>query len=132
MVLCSDACRAGRTGLFAFSALAKYPLAGDPAVYGGGVNPIRYHVFIQLPSVSISYGPGILLFTVMTPLYVTLIYDLLRRQRLRWGYALSALLAVLGAAIIRYDQLSEHFWWGLALVQAANICLPLGKSVTNG
>lgn len=59
MVLCSDACRAGRTGLFAFSALAKYPLAGDPAVYGGGVNPIRYHVFIQLPSVSISYGPGI-------------------------------------------------------------------------
>lgn len=56
--------------------------------------------------------PEFLLFTVMTPLYVTLIYDLLRRQRLRWGYALSALLAVAGAAIIRYDHLSEHFWWG--------------------
>lgn len=71
--------------------------------------------------------PEFLLFTVMTPLYVTLIYDLLRRQRLRWGYALSALLAVLGAAIIRYDQLSEHFWWGLALVQAANICFAIGQ-----
>lgn len=73
--------------VFAFSALAKYPLAGDPAVYGGGVNPIRYHVFIQLPSVSISYGPGIFAVYRDDPLYVTLIYDLLRRQRLRWGYA---------------------------------------------
>ncbi|AKA38517.1 carboxylate/amino acid/amine transporter [Yersinia ruckeri] len=71
--------------------------------------------------------PEFLLFTVMTPLYVTLIYDLLRRQRLRWGYALSALLAVVGAAIIRYDQLSEHFWLGLALVQAANICFAIGQ-----
>lgn len=71
--------------------------------------------------------PEFLLFTVMTPLYVTLIYDLLRRQRLRWGYALSALLAVAGAAIIRYDHLSEHFWWGLVLVQAANICFAIGQ-----
>jgi carboxylate/amino acid/amine transporter len=71
--------------------------------------------------------PEFLLFTVMTPLYVTLIYDLLLRQRLRWGYALSALLAVLGAAIIRYDHLSEYFWWGLMLVQAANICFAIGQ-----
>lgn len=71
--------------------------------------------------------PEFLLFTVMTPLYVTLIYDVLRRQRLRWGYALSALLAVVGAAIIRYDHLSEHFWWGLILVQAANICFAIGQ-----
>lgn len=71
--------------------------------------------------------PEFLLFTVMTPLYVTLIYDLLRRQRLRWGYALSALLAVVGAAIIRYDHLSEHFWWGLVLVQAANLCFAIGQ-----
>lgn len=71
--------------------------------------------------------PEFLLFTVMTPLYVTLIYDLLRCQRLRWGYALSALLAVVGAAIIRYDHLSEHFWWGLLLVQAANLCFAIGQ-----
>lgn len=67
-----------------------------------------------------------LLFTVLTPLYVTLIYDLLRGQRLRWGYLGSALLAVAGAAIIRYDHLSQHFWWGLMLVQAANICFAVG------
>ena len=51
---------------------------------------------------------------------------MLSGRRLRWGYVFSALLAVLGAAIIRYHQLSEHFWWGLLLVQAANISFAIG------
>ncbi|MDE9567373.1 EamA family transporter, partial [Xenorhabdus bovienii] len=68
-----------------------------------------------------------LLFTIMTPLYVTLIYDLMGRNRLRWGYALSSLLAVAGAAIIRYDRLSESFWIGLILVQLANIFFAIGQ-----
>ncbi|MEQ4924212.1 carboxylate/amino acid/amine transporter [Proteus hauseri] len=68
-----------------------------------------------------------LLFTVLTPLYVTLIYDLLERQRLRWGYVFSSLLAVLGAAIIRYDHLSDDFWYGLLLVQLANIFFAIGQ-----
>ncbi|RWR02739.1 membrane protein [[Pantoea] beijingensis] len=67
-----------------------------------------------------------LLFTVMTPLYVTLIYDLISGRGVRPGYALSALLAVLGAAIIRYDKVSDHFWYGLLLVQLANICFAVG------
>ncbi|MCG8708332.1 DMT family transporter [Brenneria sp. 4F2] len=71
--------------------------------------------------------PEFLLFTVMTPLYVTLIYDLLRGERLRWGYMFSALLAVLGAAVIRYDGVSAHFLWGLMLVQAANIFFAIGQ-----
>ncbi len=71
--------------------------------------------------------PEFLLFTVMTPLYVTLIYDLLKREPLRWGYALSALLAVAGAAVIRYDGISGQFWWGLLLVQAANIFFAIGQ-----
>lgn len=70
--------------------------------------------------------PEFLLFTVMTPLYVTLIYDLLSKRGVRIGYLFSALLAVLGAAIIRYDQLSDHFWIGLLLVQLANICFAVG------
>lgn len=67
-----------------------------------------------------------LLFTVLTPLYITLIYDVLSRRRLRWGYALSALLAVIGAAIIRYDKVSDHFWGGLMFVQLANISFAIG------
>lgn len=68
-----------------------------------------------------------LLFTVLTPLYVTLIYDLLERQRLRMGYLFSSLLAVIGAAIIRYDHLSESFWIGLMFVQLANIFFAVGQ-----
>jgi len=71
--------------------------------------------------------PEFLLFTVMTPLYVTLIYDLISGRKIRIGYALSALLAVAGAAIIRYDHISEHFIIGLLLVQAANICFAIGQ-----
>ena len=67
-----------------------------------------------------------LLFTVLTPLYITLIYDLLSKRRLRWGYVLSALLAVAGAAIIRYDKVSDHFWTGLMFVQLANISFAIG------
>ncbi|CCJ72372.1 FIG00554514: hypothetical protein [Cronobacter condimenti 1330] len=67
-----------------------------------------------------------LLFTVLTPLYITLIYDLLSKRPLRWGYVLSAGLAVVGAAIIRYDKVSDHFWTGLMLVQLANISFAIG------
>ncbi|MRS17415.1 EamA family transporter [Enterobacteriaceae bacterium RIT691] len=67
-----------------------------------------------------------LLFTVLTPLYITLIYDLMSKRRLRWGYLLSAGLAVVGAAIIRYDHISPHFWTGLLLVQLSNISFAIG------
>lgn len=68
-----------------------------------------------------------LLFTVLTPLYVTLVYDLLEGQPLRKGYLFSSLLAVIGAAIIRYDHLSGSFWLGLLLVQLANIFFAIGQ-----
>ncbi|ONG12353.1 EamA family transporter [Escherichia coli] len=68
----------------------------------------------------------LLLFTVLTPLYITLIYDIMSQRRLRWGYAFSALLAVIGAGIIRYDQVTDHFWTGLLLVQLSNITFAIG------
>lgn len=67
----------------------------------------------------------LLLFTVLTPLYITLIYDLMSKRRLRC-YAFSALLAVIGAGIIRYDQVTDHFWTGLLLVQLSNISFAIG------
>ena len=53
---------------------------------------ISFQAFLYL-SVS-----DFLLFTVLTPLWVTLIYDLLRGRGIRAGYLFSALLAVVGAA----------------------------------
>ncbi|VDZ81830.1 10 TMS drug/metabolite exporter EamA [Salmonella bongori] len=48
------------------------------------------------------------------------------KRRLRWGYAFSALLAVIGAGIIRYDRVTDHFWIGLLLVQLSNISFAIG------
>ncbi|MGM0453013.1 MAG: DMT family transporter [Thermodesulfobacteriota bacterium] len=70
--------------------------------------------------------PEVLLFTVFTPLYITLLYDLFRRRFTLW-YLVTAVLAVIGAAMIRYNPLSQDFVVGFFLVQGANICFALGQ-----
>lgn len=70
--------------------------------------------------------PEVLVFTIFTPVYVTLIYDLLAR-RFRAAYLFSALVAILGAAIMRYNQLSPDFWLGFFVVQGANLCFASGQ-----
>jgi len=70
--------------------------------------------------------PEVLIFTIFTPVYVTLIHDLLSR-RFHPGYVLSALLAVIGAAIIRYDQPGGDIWRGFLIVQASNVCFAAGQ-----
>jgi carboxylate/amino acid/amine transporter len=70
--------------------------------------------------------PEVLLFTVTTPIYVTLINDALERrfsQRALW----SALLAVAGAAYIRYDGITEAYLVGLVLIQTANVSFAAGQ-----
>ncbi|MCX8727387.1 MULTISPECIES: carboxylate/amino acid/amine transporter [unclassified Gilliamella] len=71
--------------------------------------------------------PEVLLFTITTPIYVTIIYDLLQRHRLRLSYLLTAVIAVVGAAIIRYDHISSQFIIGFLLIQGANIVFALGQ-----
>ncbi|OCG15429.1 hypothetical protein A9G09_04665 [Gilliamella sp. wkB292] len=71
--------------------------------------------------------PEVLLFTITTPIYVTIIYDLLQRHRLRLSYLLTAVIAVIGAAIIRYDHISSQFIIGFLLIQGANIVFALGQ-----
>ncbi|WP_375056393.1 carboxylate/amino acid/amine transporter [Zobellella sp. DQSA1] len=70
--------------------------------------------------------PEVLLFTVLTPLYVTLIYDLLNR-RFNPGYLLTAALAVLGALVIRFDGITDAYLLGFAVVQGANLSFALGQ-----
>jgi carboxylate/amino acid/amine transporter len=72
--------------------------------------------------------PELLLFTILTPLYVTLFDELLTgRRRLPGRFWAGAALAVAGAAIIRYQGLSESFLAGFLLVQAANLCFAAGQ-----
>lgn len=70
--------------------------------------------------------PEVLVFTIFTPLYVTLLHDLLER-RFKPVYLWGALLAVLGAAVIRFDGLTESYALGFLVVQGANLSFAMGQ-----
>lgn len=70
--------------------------------------------------------PEVLLFTIFTPVYITLIEDLLV-ARFRPIYLVTALCAVAGAAIIRFQAVSSDYWTGFLLVQGANISFAVGQ-----
>lgn len=70
--------------------------------------------------------PEVLLFTVLTPVYIALLDDALF-GRFTPLYLLTALLAVAGAAVIRYDGVRGGFWLGFGVVQGANLCFALGQ-----
>lgn len=70
--------------------------------------------------------PEVLLFTIFTPLYIALLDNALRR-RFSAAPLLAAAVAVLGAAIIRYDGLSESFIRGFLILQLANLTFAAGQ-----
>ncbi|WP_078082965.1 DMT family transporter [Microbulbifer mangrovi] len=74
--------------------------------------------------------PEVLLFTIFTPVYIALIYDLMaRRFSLRdslWNLSVAS-IAVAGAAIIRWGDLSDDYWRGFFVVQGANLCFATGQ-----
>ena len=70
--------------------------------------------------------PEVLLFTILTPLHVTLIEDALNRRFNPWALV-AALVAVMGAAVIRYDRISPDFFLGFLLLQLANFTYAAGQ-----
>jgi carboxylate/amino acid/amine transporter len=79
-----------------------------------------YHSFLFLTV------PEVLLFTVMTPLMVTLLNDALDKRFNPWFFV-AATVATLGAFTIRYDGLSAGFVVGFFIVQGANLCFASGQ-----
>lgn len=71
-------------------------------------------------------APEVMLFTILTPVYVTLFDDALR-SRFAPRALLAALLAVAGAAVIRYDGLSGSYLLGFAFLQVANASFAAGQ-----
>ncbi len=70
--------------------------------------------------------PEVLLFTVTTPIWVALIDDALYR-RFSPVALLAAVVAVLGAAVIRYDGITSDFVTGFVLLQIANAAFAAGQ-----
>ncbi|MBS3797551.1 carboxylate/amino acid/amine transporter [Pseudoalteromonas sp. BDTF-M6] len=90
------------------------------AVQLGLMYAFYYHSFLYLSV------PEVLLFTVMTPLYVTLLNDALEGH-FNPGFFMAALLAIVGAVAIRFDGINQGFIVGFAIVQAANLCFASGQ-----
>lgn len=102
--------------------LRQLQLAALGAIQIGVMYLFLYHAFLYLTVAEV------LLFTIFTPLYVVLIDDHIFNKKhlpVRWWIATA--VAVLGAAIIRYETVSSDFWFGFALIQSANICFAAGQ-----
>lgn len=95
-------------------------LAAIGAIQLGLMYVFYYHSFLYLTV------PEVLLFTIMTPIYITLFNDVLDGT-FRPKFFASALLAVVGALAIRFDNISSDFLFGLLLVQGANLCFGIGQ-----
>ncbi len=98
----------------------RLALMGLGAVQLGVMYIFFYQSFLLLSV------PEVLLFTIFTPLYIALLDDALF-GRFTPFYLLTASLAVLGAAVIRYQGLDSGFWSGFLVVQGANLCFALGQ-----
>lgn len=90
------------------------------AVQLGAMYSFYYHSFLYLSV------PEVLLFTVMTPLYITLLNDALEKH-FNPHFFIVAIIAIGGAVAIRYEGISSDFLLGLLLVQAANLCFAIGQ-----
>jgi carboxylate/amino acid/amine transporter len=95
-------------------------LMGLGAIQLGCMYVFYYQSFLLLSV------PEVLIFTILTPVYVTLIFDL-SQGRFSSRYLITALVAVFGAAIIRYSSIGSEIFTGFLVVQGANICFAIGQ-----
>jgi drug/metabolite transporter (DMT)-like permease len=103
------------------SAGERFRLAMIGAVQYGLMYALLFTAFRFIQSHEVA------LFTIFTPIYVTLINDLGRRRfhaRNFWA----ALLALLGAGIVTYDPIGGiGLLSGFCIMQASNICFAAGQ-----
>ncbi len=99
----------------------KFKIMGIGVVQIGLMYMFFYNSFLYLSV------PEVVLFTIFTPIFVTLIYDAFNKQ-FRSLYLISTAIAVLGAYIIRYHEVNSGFITGFLMVQGANFCFALGQS----
>ena len=100
----------------------KFKLMGVGALQIGIMYLFYYHSFLYL-SVS-----EVALFTIFTPFYVSLVYDIFAK-RFRTLYLISISLCVFGAFIIKFGAINSHFIVGFLLIQMANLAFGTGQSL---
>ncbi len=71
-------------------------------------------------------GYEVALFSVFTPIYIT-IFDAILKRQIELNAVLAAVICILGAVIVRYGELNDGFFIGFCYIQAANICFALAQ-----
>lgn len=66
------------------------------------------------------------LFTVLTPLFVSLTDNIIKKH-FTPGFFITSTIAVIGAAIIKWNNIDSNFILGFILVQLANLCFASGQ-----
>ncbi|MGB1319520.1 MAG: carboxylate/amino acid/amine transporter [Vibrio gallaecicus] len=100
------------------------PLIAKLMAIGGIQLGLMYCFYYQ--SFLLLSVPEVLLFTVFTPIYVTLFYDFLKGRFSPW-YLVTAAIAVVGAVFIKFAGINENFLMGFLVVQGANLCFAIGQ-----
>lgn len=100
----------------------KLALMGVGALQIGIMYLFYYHSFLYL-SVS-----EVALFTIFTPFYVSVIYDIFSKK-FRAMYLLSITLCVFGAFVIKFGAINPRFLMGFVLIQFANFAFGTGQSL---
>jgi len=93
------------------------------------VGAVQYGIMYIAYNLSFRYLKAyeVALFTIFTPLYVTLIDNLLQR-RFSWVQGLAAVLAVSGTAVIKINgSIQSDVWLGFIIVQLSNLAFAFGQ-----
>ena len=93
------------------------------------VGAIQYGIMYIAYNLSFRYLKAyeVALFTIFTPLYVTLIDNLFQR-RFSWLHAVTAILAVGGTAVIKITgAVQNDIWLGFLIVQLSNLGFAFGQ-----
>ncbi len=100
-------------------------LAAQLAVTGALQYGLMYLSYIYAYQFLQAYE--VALFTIFTPIYVTLLNDLFRRH-LNGFHLFVALITVAGTGIIVYQSLNRpDFWFGFFILQISNLCFAFGQ-----
>ncbi|MBU1100381.1 MAG: EamA family transporter [Bacteroidetes bacterium] len=94
-----------------------------------GIGAIQYGLMYTFYIASYQHLQSfeIALFTILTPVYIIVIHDLIER-RINYIFLFTALSAVIGGGIVMYRSLiSEELLTGFLLVQLSNICFASGQ-----
>lgn len=100
----------------------KLAFMGIGALQIGIMYLFYYHSFLYL-----SVGE-VALFTIFTPFYVSVVYDIFS-MRFRTLYLISIALCVFGAFVIKFGAINPHFLKGFLLIQLANFAFGTGQSL---